>query len=152
MSRENVTSKMSRRPLVRTVSNVWTEKEAKKWGGRLDRAVIGRKSVEKLLETGEIKHAKAVVKNRPCQHKGEYHGWMKAKFDYYRSPDGKTKDECPHYAGGKCTAMVEAPKSMVSRVEFLAATIEAERRAAEAPLIEAVAKKKKKKKKKKAKT
>lgn len=139
VARDNTKFSTGRRgPMIRTVSNAWDDAERELWGGRLDKATKGRRNVIKLLDTGRVKYAENVVKFRPCRDKKEYKGWMKAHF-YGRN-------ECPHFESGRCPGG-KMPGVMVDRVEYLASTIEAERRGIENSAKsdeEAVAKKMKK--------
>lgn len=121
VSRDSLLSFRQRKPVVRAVSHEWEDKDFKKWGNRLYRAAKGRKYVENLLETGEVKWAKAVVASRPCRKPSEYKSWMKARW--------YDKKDCPHFKSGKCCLPEKFGNGMVSRVEFLASTIEANRKA-----------------------
>lgn len=116
LSRDAVSDWPKREPLVRVVSHRWMKSDYKKWNRRLVRAAKGRKYVENLLETGEVRWANAVVASRPCRVVGEYDGWMKAKW--------YGKKDCPHYASGKCCLPEKFGDGMVDRVEFLASTIQ----------------------------
>jgi len=102
-------------PKVLPISHRWKSSDVEKWGARLDKAKTGRAYVERLLKSKSKakteKIATKLVQQRPCREPLEYEDWMKAKFF--------GKNECPHFASGKCAAKKAAPEIMVQRATHL---------------------------------